>query len=105
MHYHYVPQMPGDGRNAYCETHVAQDDLQSGMVYVCDCESNTCVICEENAYLPTCHLCYGIIEPHELHITAPTWSAHFECVVRWSHARYGKTWKSLEDQTAAESET
>lgn len=45
MHYHYHPQMPGDGLHAYCDCHIPEDE--KWLTYVCDCERNQCVVCDE----------------------------------------------------------
>lgn len=91
MHYHYIPQMPGDGRTAYCEEHVSQSDLQNGMVYVCDCADNTCVVCEEDATDdPVCVICDASVLSTDFQVSTVNWTAHMECVMAQGQRRYGK---------------
>lgn len=89
MHYHYIPQMPGDGTHAYCEDHISRDDLQDGtLVYVCDCTNNTCVVCEEN---DLCVLCRTPVLILDSRVTTKEWTAHMECIARYGRSStYGK---------------
>jgi hypothetical protein len=43
MHYHPIPQMPGDDVLTLCEKHVHPEDP----AYLCDCDRNQCGPCEE----------------------------------------------------------
>jgi hypothetical protein len=47
MHYHPIPQMPGDYW-ILCEDHVSSDPE----VYPCDCPNNQCYACEEESPTP-----------------------------------------------------
>ena len=48
MHYHPIPQMPGDFW-ILCPDHVGPD---LDMTYLCDCPNNACYQCEEEALEP-----------------------------------------------------
>lgn len=46
MHYHYNPDMPDSSLNPFCENHIPEDERW--LTYLCDCERNQCVVCEED---------------------------------------------------------